>query len=271
MPPEESSMRNRARLAVVLFFATAVSAPLAFSGSMPDGRMRKTPLENFVLHSEFEISKQDLLDVRRHLANARRNVGRDFSFYPKKNYDVILVTSKTFHSYITAPEQVVGLFDGSIHIPLPSIARNERFVMSVLWHEYTHAVTAELSKNRCPIWLSEGFAVYQENSITPSDLKYVRAAYALKPGRLPIPLSGMEAAVNALSTKDPETVSVAYEQAYLFADYLFARYTRSHINQFLRQLGRGQTLEEALGEVFHITPKEIEALWLAHLKTKLGV
>ncbi len=237
---------------------------------MPEGRLRKTPLEHFTLFSEFEISKEDLLEIRRHLTNARRDVGRDFAFYPELKPDVILAKSETFHAYTSLGKGVAGLYDGKIHIPLPSNAPSPRFVQGVLWHEYTHAVVTELSRNKCPVWLSEGFAVYEESLVEPPKLESLKAALAANPNQLPLKLSEIGASIDSVRTRDATTARLAYDQAYCLVHYLFSRYSRANINEFLRLLARGTSLEESLQSVFHISPKEIEPLWLRHVQKLAG-
>ncbi|MBZ0255228.1 hypothetical protein K8I31_04155 [bacterium] len=48
---------------------------------------------------------------------------------------------------------------------------------SVLWHEFTHVITLQKTKNRMPRWLSEGISVYEELERSPAwgqkmDLQY---------------------------------------------------------------------------------------------------
>src|SRR5213075_1287640 len=38
---------------------------------------------------------------------------------------------------------------------------------SVLWHEFCHVVTLQLTKNKMPRWLSEGISVYEERQANP--------------------------------------------------------------------------------------------------------
>jgi hypothetical protein len=39
---------------------------------------------------------------------------------------------------------------------------------SVLWHEFCHVVTLQMTKNKMPRWLSEGISVYEERQVDPS-------------------------------------------------------------------------------------------------------
>ncbi len=259
-------------LAVAAMTAAAFAAPAETPGAAeevrtPDAVLRRTPLENFTLLSEFEISKEDLLEVRRHLTNVRREVGKDFALFPDEKFDVILSREETFREYSNMPEHVKGFFDGRIHLPLPS-STSEMSVKTILWHEYTHAVIYVLSKNKCPGWVHEGFARYEESKIQKPDLRILTDVLAQSPG-LPIAPENLDAALAKL-TKDPKTALIVYGQAYGFADYLFSRFSRQNIHDFMVELSRGASVEEAVYTVFHLTRKDLDQRWRAHLKKLTG-
>src|SRR5690606_10953308 len=49
-----------------------------------------------------------------------------------------------------------------------SPAGNSTAWASVLWHEYAHVITLNLTRNKMPRWLSEGISVYEELVVDPS-------------------------------------------------------------------------------------------------------
>lgn len=263
-----AAARSRAlRIALaVACLATTALAPAA-SAAQPEGKMRRTPLEFFDLISEFEITKQDLLDMRRHLTNVRRAVGQDFAYIPQQKVEVVLSQEDTFRSYTNQPGQVSGLFDGRIHLPVPSAAESQKRLQGVLWHEYTHALIHDLAAGRCPLWLNEGFAMWEENRIRPVELDRLREAAAAARGRLPIPPAEMNAAIESIRTKkDPDRARLAYEQAYVFADFLFSRYSRANVRDFLKMIGEGGSPNAALKQIFGLDAETAEKRWLEHLK-----
>ena len=252
--------------------ATAVLALcVTFAGAaeriVPPEKMRRTQLENFQLLSEFEISKDDLLQMRRHLTNVRRVVGQDFAFFPKQRIDVYLSDKDTFSAYTSMPQHVTGMFNGSIHLPLPSVSKNEEVLQSVLWHEYTHAMIFALTGGRCPAWLNEGLATYEENRVLVQDMTPLRVAVAEAGGSLPVPLNEMNAAVSGAKGDAAGAVRamVAYQQAMVFADYLFSRYSRATIRDFLIALGKGASPAKAFKEVFHMEPDDMQKRWAENL------
>ena len=45
--------------------------------------------------------------------------------------------------------------------------RQSRNWEAVLWHEFCHVVTLQITKNKMPRWLSEGISVYEELQANP--------------------------------------------------------------------------------------------------------
>jgi hypothetical protein len=39
---------------------------------------------------------------------------------------------------------------------------------AVLWHEFCHVVTLQMTRNKMPRWLSEGISVYEEHQANPT-------------------------------------------------------------------------------------------------------
>jgi hypothetical protein len=250
-------------LTLLIVFLCLTPSAQGQEKSIPDNRLRQTPLEHFTLFSEFEISKDDLLSVRRHLTNARRLIGRDLLMFPEYKFEVLLVTKETFESYSDLPSHVVGFFDGRIHLPLPSEVNDDLYLKKILWHEYTHAVIWEMMKGACPYWLNEGLAVYQEAKIDPHQMRYLPEA--MKEGRLPIPLKDIDKVLLDVRLRDPKMTRVAYEQAYGFVNYLFSRYNRRVIHAFLESLKEDRSFLRASREKLHLTEDEVENRWTEHI------
>jgi hypothetical protein len=231
--------------------------------------MRRTPLEHFTLLSEFEISKEDLLAMRRHLTHARREVGRDLVFFPDREFEVLLTTRQTFEEYTAMPAHVSGYFDGRIHVPLPSQTEDEKVLKAILWHEYTHAAVDLLTAGKCPLWLHEGLAMYEEAKMRGVDLRLL-ADFVRKAGRLPLAIEGMDAALEGIRDRDPAEARMVYEQSYTLVNYLFSRFSRANVHAFLEAVGSGKSVTDAAAEVFHLSPDDLSERWLLHTRKLVG-
>jgi tetratricopeptide (TPR) repeat protein len=93
----------------------------------------------------------------------------------------------------------------------------------IVWHEFMHVITLQMTDNRMPRWLSEGISVWEEREGRPywgrsQGLDLVRAS---EEGQL-IHISELNSAfTNARSNAD---LSFAYFQSYLVVDYIAKQY-----------------------------------------------
>lgn len=242
-----------ALLAAVLIGAgcTAAGAAVPETGE----RLRRTDLEHFTLWSQRELLTQDLDAVRRHLQNVRREVGREFgNFFPQQKFDVMLVEEAVFRSYSGSPGHVSGLFDGTIHLPVAAGGADPARLQAVLHHEYTHALLWRASGGKCPAWIHEGFAVEQEERVSPR--RTPDPAQLVTGDRLLWPLDKLEAHMNA-RTGDPQDTGLAYQEAHAVIRFLRSRYRPGQILQWIRRMEQ-QDWEAAAREVLRMNAGQME-------------
>ena len=87
---------------------------------------------------------------------------------------------------------------------------------ATLWHELTHVVTLQMSKQRIPRWLTEGISVYEEGRKRAEwgrDME-ITFARAMDQGKV-LKLKDL----NAGFTK-PDTISLAYYEASLLVEHI---------------------------------------------------
>jgi len=263
-------MKKAAAIVVVLVLAVA---PPAGAGKLaPDTKgYQKIELKHFLLMAQREVSEKDLLEIRRNLKNVRREVGKDFGgAYPDYKFIVYLTDEAAFHKYSYTPKHVMGLFNGDIHLPVPSILKDERVLKSVLWHEYTHAVVWYYSKDRCPVWLHEAFAVYEEEKILPMWKKRYEEFFGQEEGSALRPikdLAGMFARQGRFSSQD---IGRMYGEAYAYADYLKARYSRASIRKFIEMIGQTQSVESALKGALSLSLEKLHDRAAERIKDQLS-
>jgi Tfp pilus assembly protein PilF len=122
---------------------------------------------------------------------------------------------------------------------------------SVLWHEFCHVVTLQLTANKMPRWLSEGISVYEERQANPSWGQHMIPRYReMILGKELTPVGEMSAAF--LAPKTPLHLQFAYYQASLVAEYLVTRHGPDKLRALLQELRNGTAINAALAQ--HIAP-----------------
>ena len=99
--------------------------------------------------------------VLRILEDAYGDIGRELSYYPSHEIQVILYSNKQFQEVTDAPGWSGGIYDGKIRLPIGGVERETPGLRRLLYHEYTHAVVRSITPT-VPTWLNEGLAQYFE-------------------------------------------------------------------------------------------------------------
>ncbi len=116
---------------------------------------------------------------------------------------------------------------------------------AVLWHEFCHVVTLQLTENKMPRWLSEGISVYEEEQADPSWGQHLTPTYrTMLLGKELTPLSHMSAAF--LAPKSGLHLQFAYYEASLIVEFLVSRNGVEKLRGVLQQLRAGNDINVAL-------------------------
>lgn len=116
---------------------------------------------------------------------------------------------------------------------------------AVLWHEFCHVVTLQLTRNKMPRWLSEGISVYEETREDPSWGQALKPRYRemILGGEL-TPVSRLSAAF--LTPKTPLHLQFAYFEAGMLVEYLVERHGQEALRDLLLDLREGGEINTAL-------------------------
>lgn len=116
---------------------------------------------------------------------------------------------------------------------------------TVLWHEFCHVVTLELTHNRMPRWLSEGISVYEERQANPTWGQRMTAANRTRilAGRL-VPIGELSGAF--LHPESSADLNFAYFQSSLVVEYFIDRYGLEKLKSVLAELATGLPIDPAL-------------------------
>ena len=116
---------------------------------------------------------------------------------------------------------------------------------AVLWHEFCHVVTLQMTQNKMPRWLSEGISVYEELQANPGWGQTINPRFRemilgddLKPVR--------ELSAAFLTPKSDLHVQFAYLQSALVVEFLVDRYGFDRLKAILRDLADGMDINESI-------------------------
>jgi len=127
---------------------------------------------------------------------------------------------------------------------------------ALLWHEFCHVVTLNLTHNKMPRWLSEGMSVYEELQRDPTWGQRMTPEYRgmILGGKL-TPIGELSAAF--LSPPTPNHLQFAYYESSLVIEFLVERFGIASIKAILADLAEGGQINDAISK--HTAPiKDIE-------------
>jgi tetratricopeptide (TPR) repeat protein len=116
---------------------------------------------------------------------------------------------------------------------------------AVLWHEFCHVVTLELTRNRIPRWLSEGISVYEEVQAhaTWGQKMDPRSRQHILEGAL-TPLGQLSSAF--MNPKSGWHLNFAYFESAMAVDFLVQNYGLEAVRNVLDDLKAGLPINVAL-------------------------
>ncbi len=116
---------------------------------------------------------------------------------------------------------------------------------AVLWHEFCHVVTLQLTRNKMPRWLSEGISVYEELQANPTWGQTMTPRYReMVLGKDFTPLGQLSAAF--LAPKTEMHLQFAYYESALAVEFLADRFGLPALKEILRELGEGAEINAAI-------------------------
>ncbi len=132
------------------------------------------------------------------------------------------------------------------------------------FHEFSHVIHLGLSNNRCPRWITEGLATWEEVERNPTWSRNMRRdlvdAYANK--NL-IPLRELNRAFRG------PRILFGYYQGGLLCEMLIDEHGFSPMIKLLRAFDLGADLDQAFKSVFDTTPEEVDAKFDAFVQNKV--
>jgi tetratricopeptide (TPR) repeat protein len=132
----------------------------------------------------------------------------------------------------------------------------------IVWHEFMHVITLQMTANRMPRWLSEGISVWEEREGRPywgrsQGLDLVRAAEQDKLLHIAELNSGFSGARNNAD------LGFAYFQSYLVVDFIAEEYGFEKLVDLVYQYGLIKEDSERFSEVFDTSLDQFDSSFRA--------
>ena len=206
-----------------------------------ESQMDKGYSSMFDLSYDAELPPELSAGVLDALERAYNEVGGDLGVFPSARIPVLLYTRKEYGSVTAGPDWSGGLYDGKIRLPVGGLTQVTPQLRSIIFHEFTHVLVAELTHGNVPTWLNEGLAEIEERrefapklpEVTAAELKRLRPLDALSHG-----FSGMGGGEAWL----------AYRQSYSLVRFMVERYGWFPVQQILKRLGEHAAIDVAVAE-----------------------
>ena len=217
--------------------------------------------------------------IRDFLREAYQNVSQEFGYYPKYKIPIVLYDWDEYTSLMAKiPHWSAAFFDGKIRLPVyvgalggPAHGQaggvpDEKDIRKLIQHELTHAFVLDLSKMKCPTWLNEGIAQYEENKVKAIDLSVLRDAVQTKA------LIGIDKFISQDVSTETEAskAQLFYLQAFSMVSYFVEHSRFYNLKQLLIELGNGASFPEAFEKVFGRTYRDMAADWQADLDRRFA-
>jgi tetratricopeptide (TPR) repeat protein len=124
---------------------------------------------------------------------------------------------------------------------------------AVLWHEFAHVITLQMTRNKMPRWLSEGISVFEELQENPAWGQRMTVRYReMILGEDFVPISELSSAF--LAPKTPMHLQFAYYESALAVEFIVKSFGFDSLKQILRDLGEGVEINKAIES--HTTPMD---------------
>ncbi len=218
-------------------------------------------------HFELRYDKNISIDadsVKKVLERCYIDVGGDLKYFPDSKTIVFLYSHDDFRNIFKMPSVVRAFYDGNIRIPLPEIMPSGEELSSYIYHEYTHAVVSAKTNNNCPVWLSEGLAVWEEYKDRNAAMVelFNESIY-----EIPLLLGDMDKAFK-LKDNSEEDLRSYYLLAYSVVKYIVDNWGIEGMRNILIRIRDGQHIINAIDDEFLLSEKEFEKRWQRYVLEK---
>ena len=166
---------------------------------------------------------------------------------PQKKITVVLYgTVEEFIKESNRPGWQGGSFQGvTLHLQPAGVLKEKGVLKTTIEHESSHVFLNELTRGNCPLWLSEGFAVYFSG-----EMESVKADLSYKPSTFNDLSKGIQ------SPKSHTHALQYYKLSGSFVSFLISKYGHKKFHMMLAMLRSGKPFSYACKTLFAVTEKQ---------------
>ncbi len=138
----------------------------------------------------------------------------------------------------------------------------------VVWHEFAHVITLQMTKNNIPRWLSEGISVFEEKNGRPEWGRHqeIELIKAVQENRL----IGLDELNESFSrAKSLANLDFSYYQSSLLVEFIVERYGFATLKTLIHGFARQVDLGDVFKEVFAVPLEEVEGQFIAWINERV--
>ncbi|MDD4201920.1 MAG: peptidase MA family metallohydrolase [Candidatus Omnitrophica bacterium] len=217
----------------------------------------KTEAFNIKMYKEYKINNEEFAKM---FSDIYQKTGEDLGLYPEENVSIIIYDSRDFQYVYNKPGIVQGFYDGSIKIPL-NFSPDQKMFKAIIAHEYTHALVSIMSEQKCPVWLNEGIACYEQSKFEffPVDIlhEYIKTDKTISLSMLEKGFKDMD---NELA------LGLSYQGSYAVVSFIVSKWGLSGLKGLLYKIRDGRHFLNAIDEQFLVSPSVFEQMANEYMK-----
>lgn len=208
----------------------------------------KLERDGILLKYDRRLKIKDVYEVAEITIREREKVRQIFGEIPSQISFVIFATTGDFTANTKRGWWIAGVFEREeIMLQPPLVLKKRGILKSTIIHELSHSAISIITKENCPVWLSEGLACYM--------------AGEEKPAKSPRPssISNLEDVILKAKTREEERE--ARRTAFSAVNFFVDEFGESKIRDILNCLKEGLSFEIALQKTTGTELKEFERRW----------
>jgi len=185
------------------------------------------------------------------------DIGNDLKYFPGSKTSVVFYSQDDFNKIFMMTLGTRAIYDGNIRMPMPERLMPDDELAEYIYHEYTHAIISAKTDNNCPVWLSEGLAVWESIKYTAGNLA---AKMVWLPAGTKFTIKSLYAGFNYKDVPE-EMIRSDYALAYSAVKFIINTWGMPGISGVLDRVKSGKHFTNAIDEEFFISEGEFEKRW----------